>query len=290
VFKATKGLSTEFGDLRVRSTPISEGGFVGVGIGAALTGLRPVVEVMVSDFLALAMDQLANHAAKLRYMTGGQASVPLTIRTVIGGGRGSGAQHSQSLEAWPAHIPGLKVAAPATAQEAKAVLKAAIRDDDPVIVFENSNLYYRKYEVDDAKADEAAPIGQARLVQEGADVTVVATSRCVSVAEEAIPRAREKGISVELIDLRWIVPWDERAVLSSVEKTGRLIVAHDAVERGGVGAEIVAAVAASGVKTRAPMLRVAAPNAPVPFSAALESHYMPTPDRMLAAIENAAGR
>ena len=271
VYKATRGLQTEFGELRVRPTPISEAGFVGVGIGAALTGLRPVVEVMLNDFLALAMDQLANHAAKLHYMTGGQAHVPLTIRTVAGGNRGSAAQHSQHLEAWPFHVPGLKLAMPATATDAKAVLKAAIRGDDPVIVYENSNLYYRKFPV----ADDVAPIaiGTARLVREGSDVTVVATSRMVSVVEEAAATAAERGVSLEVIDLRWLKPWDEQMVLASVEKTGRLIVAHDAVERGGIGAEIIAQVASSGVNLKAPPQRVASPNTPVPFAAALEQAY-----------------
>jgi acetoin:2,6-dichlorophenolindophenol oxidoreductase subunit beta len=204
VYKATRGLQTEFGERRVRPTPISEAGFVGVGIGAALTGLRPVVEVMLNDFLALTMDQLANHAAKLHYMTGGQARVPLTIRTVVGGNRGSAAQHSQHLEAWPFHVPGLKLAMPATAADAKGVLKTAIRDDDPVIVFENSNLYYRKFTIEDDVAP--VPIGTARLVREGSDVTVVATSRMVSVVEEAADTAAERGISLEVIDLRWLKP------------------------------------------------------------------------------------
>jgi pyruvate/2-oxoglutarate/acetoin dehydrogenase E1 component len=271
VYKATLGLQTEFGELRVRPSPISEAGFVGVGTGAALTGLRPVVEVMLNDFLALAMDQLANHAAKLHYMTGGQARVPLTIRTVAGGNRGSAAQHSQHLEAWTFHVPGLKLAMPSTAADAKAVLKAAIRDDNPVIVYENSNLYYRKFLLPD---DETlAPIGTARMVRAGSDVTVVATSRMVSVVEEAADTAAERNISLEVIDLRWLQPWDERMVLDSVEKTGRLIVAHDAVERGGVGAEIVARVAGSGVAFKAPPQRVASPNTPVPFAAVLEQAY-----------------
>ena len=289
VYKASKGLSTEFGDLRVRPTPISENTFVGVGVGAAMTGLRPIVEVMLCDFLALAMDQLANHAAKLRYMTGGAASVPLTVRSVVGGNRGSGAQHSQHLEAWVFHVPGLKVAMPSNAADAKGVLKAAIRDNDPVVVFENSNLYYRKFDVPDDGLDSIVPIGASRLVREGSDVTIVAWSRMVSVAEEAAQTAAERGISVELIDLRWIQPWDQQAVLRSVEKTGRLIVAHDAVERGGVGAEILAQVAASGVTLRAPSARVAAPNTPVPFSGVLERAYAPDAQRVLRTIERSVG-
>lgn len=285
VYKATKGLSTEFGDVRVRPTPISENTFVGVGVGAAMTGLRPIVEVMLCDFLALAMDQLANHAAKLRYMTGGMASVPLTVRAVVGGNRGSGAQHSQHLEAWAFHVPGLKVAMPSNAADAKGVLKAAIRDDDPVIVLESSNLYYKKFEVPDDGADAIVPIGISRLAREGTDVTIVSWSRMAGVVEEALPLAAERGISAELIDLRWIQPWDERAVLKSVEKTGRLIVAHDAVERGGVGAEILARVASSGVKLRAPSARVAAPNTPVPFSGVLERAFSPDAQRVLRTIE-----
>lgn len=285
VYKASKGLSTEFGDLRVRPTPISENTFVGVGVGAAMTGLRPIVEVMLCDFLALAMDQLANHAAKLRYMTGGMASVPLTVRSVVGGNRGSGAQHSQHLEAWSFHVPGLKVAMPSNAADAKGVLKTAIRDDDPVVVFENSNLYYRTFEVPDGGAESLVPIGSSRLAREGTDVTVVAWSRLVSVAEEAAQAAAESGISVEVIDLRWIQPWDEEAVLRSVAKTGRLIVAHDAVQRGGVGAEILAHVASSGIPLRAPPARVAAPNTPVPFSLVLERAYSPDAQRMLRTIE-----
>lgn len=289
VYKASKGLSTEFGDLRVRPTPISENTFVGIGVGAAMTGLRPIVEVMLCDFLALAMDQLANHAAKLRYMTGGTASVPLTVRSVVGGNRGSGAQHSQHLEAWLLHVPGLKVAMPSNAADAKGVLKAAIRDDDPVVVLENSNLYYRKFDVPDGGPECIVPIGASRPVREGNDVTIVAWSRMVSVVEEAVPAAAERGISVELIDLRWIQPWDEQAVLRSVEKTGRLIVAHDAVERGGVGAEILAQVAASGVRLRAPSARVAAPNTPVPFSGVLERAYAPDAQRVLRTIERSVG-
>lgn len=219
VFKTLGGLFEEFGPERVIDTPISEAGFTGLGVGAALTGMRPIVDIMFGDFIALAMDQVVNQAAKLRYMTGGQATVPLTIRATIGAGRSAAAQHSQSLHAWTAHIPGVKVVIPSTPADMKGLLKSAIRDDNPVMVYENKMMYAMKGPV--PEGDHLVPIGEAEVKREGADVSLVAVSRMVHVALEAAEVLEQKGISAEVVDPRSLYPLDAEALVASVSKTGR---------------------------------------------------------------------
>lgn len=278
-FKTSVGLLEKYGDLRVKDTPISEQGFVGMGVGMALTGLKPVIELMFSDFLLVAADQVINQMAKIRYMSGGQANVPMTIRCPIGAGRSSAAQHSQSMQAMVAQFPGIKIAVPSTAQEAKGLLKAAIRDNDPCIVFEHKMEYNRKYQLDDTV--EPIPFGKARLAREGKDITIVATSAMVMKAEEAAAKLEKEGIDCEIIDLRTIVPFDREAVIESVMKTGRLIVADESHERCGIGAEIAADIAEDiFYYLDAPCGRVCTPNVPLPFSPALEFPLIPSADKI----------
>jgi pyruvate dehydrogenase E1 component beta subunit len=279
-FGATRDLAAEFGKNRVRDTPISEAAVMGMAVGAALAGLRPVVEVMFADFITLAMDQLVNHAAKLRYMTGGQLSVPLTVR-VQGGVNGRfGAQHSQSLEAWLCHMPGLKVVAPAFAIDAASLLELAIADDDPVVYLEHRALYFSP-EVD--TPERVAPRGSA-IRREGDDITVVAYSRMVHTALEAAAELANDGIGVEVIDLRWLLPLDLSIVEESVKKTGRLLVVHEAVTQGGLGAEIAARMhlTSFGFLT-APVTRVGAPFAPVGAAPSLEDDFLPDAPEVAAA-------
>jgi pyruvate dehydrogenase E1 component beta subunit len=286
VYKATLGLQTEFGPVRVRPTPISEAGLVGLATGAALTGLRPIVEIMLNDFLALVLDQLCNHAAKYHYMTGGVARVPLTVRTVAGVGRGFGAQHSQSLEAWLVHTPGLKVAMPSTPDDAKGLLTSAIRDDNPVVVFENSRLYASRGLV--TQGEHVLPLGKAIVRRPGRDVTVVATGRMVGEALLAAEQLATEGVDVEVVDPRTLVPLDEEAILASVARTQHVVIAHDAVERAGFGAEIAALIAEEGLFSLAGrVMRVAAPNVPIPFSEPLESAYVPDAARVVAGVRRA---
>jgi len=289
-FGATKGLVERYGDWRIRNTPISEGTVVGLAAGAAAVGLRPIVEVMFVDFITLAMDQLVNHAAKLHYMSGGQIRVPLTIRIQGGAVGAMGAHHSQSLEAWFLHVPGLKVVAPSTPADAKALLLAAIRDDDPVLFLEHRGLYWSRGEVPDDPAD-AVPTGGAVTRRTGTDATIVSWSRMAHSAEEAAVVLRTDGIDVEVIDLRWLAPLDIEAVLASVRKTHHLVIAHEAVERGGVGAEIAATVAASArEELRGPVTRVGAPFAPVPASAELEALFVPSVEAIVQAVRRSVGR
>lgn len=283
-FKTSVGLLDKFGDLRVKDTPISEAGFVGMGIGMALTGLRPVVELMFSDFILVAADQLLNQAAKIRYMSGGQVTVPMTIRCPIGAGRSSAAQHSQSMQAMAAHFPGLKVALPSTAQETAGLLKTAIRDNDPVIFFEHKMEYNKKYTVDDKIAP--IPFGKARIAREGKDITIAATSSMVMKSEKAADRLAKEGIECEVIDLRTIVPFDRDTVIESVKKTSRLIVADEAYERCGVGAEIAADIAEDVFYyLDAPCGRVANPNVPLPFSPALEFPLIPSEEKIYEKVK-----
>lgn len=278
-FKTTVGLLEKYGDLRVKDTPISEQGFVGMGVGMALTGLRPVIELMFSDFLLVAADQVINQMAKIRYMSGGQANVPMTIRCPIGAGRSSAAQHSQSMQAMVAQFPGCKVVVPSTAQEAKGLLKTAIRDDDPVIFFEHKMEYNKKYQIDDEV--EPIPFGKARIAREGKDITIVATSSMVMKSEEAAEKLAKEGIQCEVIDLRTIVPLDTETIINSVKKTGKLIVADEAHERCGIGAEVAAAVADDiFYYLDAPCGRVNNPNVPLPFSPALEFPLIPSADKV----------
>src|ERR1044071_3299372 len=237
-FGVTEGLAEDFGQNRVVNTPISEGTVMGLAIGAALTGLKPVIEIMFVDFITLAMDQLVNHAAKLHYMSGGQLEVPLTVRVQCGISGNMGAHHSQTLESWFAHVPGLKVVMPANASDAKALLKASIRDPNPVVFVEHRGLYWSRGNI----TDDPIPLGKASIVREGRDTTIVALSRMVQSAMEAAEDLEKDRISVEIIDPRTIMPLDVEAIVASVKKTSRLVIAHEAVEYGGIGAEILAQV------------------------------------------------
>jgi pyruvate dehydrogenase E1 component beta subunit len=282
-FGATRGLLDVFGPQRVKDTPISEAAIVGLAAGAASLGLRPVVEIMFSDFMTLAMDQIVNQIAKLHYMFGGQFRVPVTVRAPGGGGLSAGPQHSQSLEAWFTHIPGLLVVAPSTPADAKGLLKSAIRDDNPVIFLEHKGLYSAKGEVPDE--EYTIPFGQALVRREGADVTIVAFSRMVGHALEAADALADEGISAEVIDLRTLNPLDIETVTRSVRKTHRVVIAHEAVTTGGFGAEIAAQV----VEYMLPYLdhapvRVGAAFSPIPFSPTLEQAVLPgVPDVIRAA-------
>lgn len=282
IFQCTKGLSTKHGTERVRDTPISEQAIIGAAIGAAMIGLRPVAEIMICDFLAVCLDQIANHAAKLRYMTGGRSHVPLTIRCFATGGLSFGAQHSQMLEAWLTHTPGLKVAIPSNPADAKGLLTAAIEDDDPCIIIEPAALYQIKGPVPDGRY--IVPFGVAATVRYGADVTVVTYGRQVHDSLSAAEQLAGE-IDVEVIDLRSVAPWDVPSVLQSVAKTKRLVVVHQAVKTSGFGAEVAAVVQEEmfGVLT-APVLRVGAADTPVPYAAELEAACLPSVADIVDAI------
>jgi acetoin:2,6-dichlorophenolindophenol oxidoreductase subunit beta len=282
-FGVTRGLLDAFGPGRVFDTPISEASLGGMAVGAALSGLRPVLEIMFMDFTALCMDAIVNQAAKVHFMFGGQVSVPLVIRTPHGGGLNAGPQHSQCLEAWFAHVPGLKVVCPSDPADAYALLKASIADPDPVVFVENRALYATK---GDVPTDvPPAVLGQALVRRGGADVTVVSYGAAVHQAISAAEAASVDGISVEVVDLRTLQPWDERTVLASLRKTNRLVIAHEAVEAFGVGAEIAARMADVGFDDLdGPIVRVGAPSMPVPFSRELEVRYLPDAARISAAI------
>jgi acetoin:2,6-dichlorophenolindophenol oxidoreductase subunit beta len=283
---ATAGLAEEFGAERVRNTPISEAAICGIAIGAAQSGLRPVVEIMFVDFVTLALDQLVNQAAKAHFMSGGQLTVPLVLRTQGGAGQRGGAQHSQSLEAWLAHVPGLKVAMPSTAADAAALLASAIADPNPVVFVENKALYFRR----DDGGREAVPLGRARVARRGRDVTVVALSRLVHEALAAAEELAAEGVEVEVVDPRTLVPLDLETIVASLARTHRLVVAHEAVAHGGFGAEVVAQVQAIAFdELDAPIGRVGAPFAPVPFSPPLEDDYVPGRADVVAAIRAVLG-
>jgi pyruvate/2-oxoglutarate/acetoin dehydrogenase E1 component len=283
-FKATQGLWEEFGAERVRDTPLSEAAIAGAAVGAAMTGLRPVAEIMYNDFLTIAMDQVANQAAKLRYMSGGQATIPVVFRTQEGAGRSSAAQHAQSLEAWVAHIPGLKVVLPSTPYDAKGLLKTAIRDDTPVVFFEHKLLYNTKGEV--PEEEYLIPFGQAKVCREGTGVTIVALSRMVLRALEAAEILAAEGVSVEVVDPRTIVPLDIDTILESVKKTGRLIVTHEGYTRCGIGAEIATQVMEKGLYyLEKPVRRVCALNVPVPFAPVMENYVIPSAAALVQAVK-----
>jgi len=281
-FGGTRGLLQAFGDKRVKDTPISESAIVGLALGAAMKGLRPVVEVMFADFLPVCMDQIVNQIAKTRFMFGGQFAAPLVIRAPGGAGLNAGPQHSQSLEAWFAHIPGLKVVMPATPADAKGLLKSAIRDNDPVLVLEHKALYASSGDV--PAGEHLVPIGKADVRRTGKDVTIVTLSRMVLDSLEAAETLAAQGIDVEVIDLRSISPLDRQAIFSSVEKTSRLVIAHEAVKSFGIGAEISAMVSEEMIDVLdAPILRVGAPFSPVPFSQ--EREYLPNAADIVRAVE-----
>ena len=281
-FGVTKGLSEEFGANRMVNTPISEGTVMGLAIGAATAGLRPVVEIMFIDFITLAMDQLVNHAAKLHYMSGGQLNIPLTVRVQCGVSGAMGAHHSQSLEAWLAHVPGLKIVMPAHASDAKGLLKASIRDDNPVVFIEHRGLYWTKGEVPGGEL--SVSIGEAKLLKHGEHVTIVALAAMVAPALAAAEELAAEGILAEVIDPRSISPLDVDTIANSVKKTSRLIVVHEAVEQGGIGAEIVARLQQEVFYyLDSPIRRVAAPFAPVPAGSTLEKEFLPSKERIVAA-------
>ena len=286
---ATAGLAEEFGPERVRNTPISEAAVCGVAIGLAQSGVRPIVEIMFVDFVTLALDQLVNQAAKAHFMSGGQLTVPLVLRTQGGAGQRGAAQHSQSLEAWLTHVPGLKVVMPSTAADAAGLLASAIADPNPVVFVENKTLYFRKEDV--PHEPTPVPIGRARVFRPGRDVTVVALSRLVSESVAAAEELAVDGIEVEVIDPRTLVPLDLETIVDSVTRTHRLVVAHEAVVHGGFGAEIAAQVQAAAFdELDAPIGRVGAPFAPVPFSPALEDAYVPARGDVAAAVRTTLGR
>jgi pyruvate dehydrogenase E1 component beta subunit len=283
IFGQYAGLAEEFGAERVVSTPISEATIMGAGLGAALAGTRPIVEMRIADFALCAIDELVNQIAKCRYMFGGQAKVPAVIRMPHGAWRNSAAQHSQSLESWFVHVPGLVVVAPATPADAHGLLKAAIRCDDPVVFLEPRAFWGQEGEVDESAPPP--PIGRARIARDGTDVTLVAWSSIVNAALEAADIAGRGGISVEVIDLRSLWPWDEEAVVASARRTGRVAIAQEAVTVCGFGAEVAATLAGrADLRLRAPIRRVGAPRVPVPFSPPLEDAQRVTAARIAAAV------
>jgi len=274
VFGVTRGLAEEFGPERVRDTPINEEAIVGVAVGAALTGMRPVVEIMYSDFLTLTMEPLVNQAAKLRYMFGGQARVPLVVRTNLGASGGKAAQHSQSLETWMMHVPGLKVAMPSTPADARALLRTAIRDDNPVVFFEHKLLYFQRGEVPEQQ--EELVFGRAAVRREGRHATVVAAQAMLGKVLAVAGRLASEGINLEVIDPRTLVPFDIETVVESVRKTNRLLICHEATERGGWAAEIAMQVGELAFDhLDAPVARVCGANVPIPYSTPLETAVVP---------------
>jgi pyruvate/2-oxoglutarate/acetoin dehydrogenase E1 component len=285
----TQGLLDEFGPERIRNTPISEMAIVGAGIGAAIAGMRPVVEIMYEDFLTLSLEQIVNQAAKHRYMSGGQITVPLTIRTQGGAGWSPGAQHAQQLEAWLVHVPGLKVVYASTPTDVRGLLWSSIYDDNPVIFFEHRLLYPLKEEVPDDL--EGIPLGKARVVREGSDVTVIAIGPLVHRSVAAAKEAEKDGISVEIVDPRTLQPLDEETLVESVKKTNRAVVAHEAVTRMGFGAEVTAILQEQAFDwLDAPIERVGAKFAPLPFAPVMEQFVIPQPEDVLAAIRRTMGR
>jgi len=283
-FKITKGLAEEFGDERVRDTPISESAIIGVAVGAAITGMRPVAEIMFGDLTTLAMDQICNQAAKICYMFGGQTTVPLVVRTPFGAGVNIASHHSQSLEAWFMHTPGLLVAAPSTPFDAKGLLKTAIRGNNPVMFFEHKLLYPIKGEV--PEEDYTIPFGAADVKMKGEDATIFATLFMVHKALAAAQKLRKQGISVEVIDPRTLVPLDKQAIIKSVKKTGRIVIVTEDCKTAGVSAEIAAIVAEEALDyLDAPIKRVAEPDTPIPFSPPLEQFVIPNEKTIIKAVK-----
>jgi len=288
-FKVLSGLVEEFGTERVMDTPISEAGMTGLGVGAAMTGMRPVVDLMFGDFLTLVMDQMVNQAAKVHYMSGGKMHVPMVLRTTLGATRRSAAQHSQSLHAWLSHIPGLKVVVPSTPYDAKGLLKTAIRDENPVAFFEDKLMYKLKGEV---PTDEyTIPFGQADVKREGDDLTIVATSSMVQVALGAAEMLAEDGIEVEVLDPRTTYPLDKRTLIESAKKTGRALVIDEGYERYGVTGEIASVIAEGAFYyLDAPVRRMGAMDVPVPFSPVLEDLTVPTEAKVVALVKEMCGK
>ena len=283
-FGVTLGLAKKYGLDRVIDTPISEPAFTGMGVGAAATGMRPIVEIMFCDWITLASDQIINMAAKMRYMFGGKVEMPLVIRVPMGAGGGQAAQHSQSLEAWFNHIPGLKIVAPYYPDDCKGLLKAAIRDNNPVLFFENKRTYSVRDEVNE-DADYIVPIGKARVVREGNRVTLVTWSSMVKVCLDAAEELAKEGIECEVIDLRSLLPLDYDTVIASLNKTGRIAVVHEAAKRGGLGSDIIAEINERAFDMLdAPPLRVGALNVPIPYNETLENTVLPDKGRVKQAV------
>ena len=289
IFGVTGGLLDQFGDKRVRDTPITESAIIGTAVGAAAAGLRPVIELMFVDFIGVALDQLYNQAAKMKYMFGGKAKLPITLRTTCGAGMGAAAQHSQCLEAWFMHIPGLKVAMPSTPYDAKGLLISAIRDDNPVVFLEHKMLYGTQGEV--PEESYAIPLGKADIKRDGKDITVVATAMMVGRALSAAEKLAGNGISLEVVDPRTLSPLDEETILNSVKKTHRLLIVHEEVKFAGSGAEIAAMVAEKAFDyLDAPIVRIGAPFTPVPFSPPLEQEFIPSEEKIIQAAKKMMGK
>ncbi len=287
-FGVTRGMLEEFGPERIRDTPISEAAIAGAATGAALMGMRPIMEIMFMDFLTISMNQLVNQAAKIRFMFGGKASIPMVVRAPAGSGTGAAAQHSQSLEAWFIHTPGIKVVAPATAADAKGLLISAIRDNNPVIFMEHKLLYRTKGDV--AEELYAIPLGKADVKREGSDLTIVAYSIMVPRALEAAEQLAEEGINIEVVDLRTLKPLDEKTIIRSVSKTGRVLIAHEAPRTGGFGGELAAVIAGSEAfdYLDAPIRRLAGRDIPIPYNRTLERSTVPQVEDIVAAARTLA--
>jgi acetoin:2,6-dichlorophenolindophenol oxidoreductase subunit beta len=283
VFGVSLGMLEEFGEDRIIDTPISELGYVGAGVGAAMVGMRPIVEIMFSDFLTVAYDQIANQAAKIRYMFGGHATIPMVLRAPAGSGTGAAAQHSQSPEAWITNVPGLKIVTPSTPYDAKGLLKAAIRDNNPVVFFEQKLLYRKKGEVPDD--DYIIEIGKADTKKEGSDISVITYGRMVPLCLEVAEILEKEGISLEVVDLRTLVPMDKEAVIESVKKTKRALIVHEACKTSGFGAEISSVISESDAfyYLDAPITRCAGLDVPIPYCVELEKNIVPTQEKLLAA-------
>jgi pyruvate/2-oxoglutarate/acetoin dehydrogenase E1 component len=287
-FGVSKGMLAEFGEERVRDTPLSECVIAGAAVGAAITGMRPIAEIMFSDFITIAMDQLVNQGAKIHYQFGGQVSVPMVLRTPGGSGTGAAEQHSQSLEAWVCHVPGLKVVIPSTPADAKGLLKTAIRDPNPVVFIEQKLLYRLKGPVPDAGEDFTIPLGLADVKRSGRDLTIVTYGRMVQRSLEAAAALAAEGIEAEVIDIRSLVPLDAGCIISSVKKTGKVMIVHEACRTGGFGGEIAAVIADSEAffHLDAPIRRVAGLDVPIPYNPVLEANVVPTLDAIVAAVRD----
>jgi len=284
IFGATKGLKDRFGTGRVIDTPLSESALAGLGVGAALAGFRPIVEIMFMDFFTISMDQLVNNAAKMRWCLDGKVDVPVVYRTAYGAGVGAGLHHSQSFEAWFTHVPGLKVVMPSTPADAKGLLKTSVRDNDPVIFLENK-LLYKRLKGPVPEGEHLVPLGKGDIKREGKDLTIIATGAMVHKALEAAAVLEEKGLSVEVVDPRTLMPLDEEIILKSVEKTGRAVIVHEAPTRSGFGAEIAALLADRGIDyLDGPVKRVGGLFCPIPSSQAMEQYYLPSVERIVAAV------
>ncbi len=281
----TKPSFGEFGTERIKDTPISETAIIGLAVGSAVTGLRPVVEITFMDFMGVCMDEVANQAAKMRYMFGGKAKIPLVIRTVNGAGNRTAAQHSQSLEAWLAHIPGLKVVMPSTPANVKGLFLSSVRDDNPVVFVENRMLYNMKG--DCPEGEYIVPLGKAEIVRQGRDVTIISYSRMIHTSLTAAGLLHKDGINAEVIDLLTLVPLDKHTILASIKKTGKAVIVHEAVKTSGFGAEIAAIIADEGFGfLKSPIKRVTAPDTPIPYAAKLEDEFIPDENKIISAVKS----